>query len=418
MSLPLQIISQTIQPKYKLEVQNLVQKPEIIKAFEYIKKIDPVTIQDMIRLTEIPSPTFHEKEKGLVYAELLRKAGADKVWTDEAGNVIALRKGTKSGKTIIVDAHLDTVFPFGTDVKVKQRGDTLFAPGITDANRALAVVIALVKTMSAQNMRTESDIWFTGSVGEEGLGDLKGMKHLFRDGAQPISSFIAIDGGGLEDIVNGGTGSIRYKITFKGSGGHSYGAFGIGNPHNALSQAVAAFVPKADAFTKEGPKTTYSVSVIGGGTSVNSIPYESWMLVDMRSEDKTKLAGIQKLFLESVQEGLDKENNIIRRGNPLTADIEKVGDRPTGIASPESELIQRTMAVADHLTGGKKPELSTSSTNSNVPLSKGIPAVTIGRGGIGYGAHSLGEYFINKEGHLAIQQALLLILMQGGYPAQ
>ena len=417
-ALPVITSAQVIQPLYKQEVQQLIKRPEIAKAYEYIKKIDPVTIKDMIRLTEIPSPTFHEKEKGLVYAELLRKAGADKVWTDEAGNVIALRKGTKSGKTIIVDAHLDTVYPFGTDVKVKQRGDTLFAPGITDANRALAVVIALVKTMSAQNIRTESDIWFTGSVGEEGLGDLKGMKHLFRDGAQPISSFIAIDGGGLEDIVNGGTGSVRYKITFKGSGGHSYGAFGIGNPHNALSQAVAAFVPKADAFTKEGPKTTYSVSVIGGGTSVNSIPYESWMLVDMRSEDKTKLAGIQKLFLESVQEGLDKENKIIRRGNPLTADIEKVGDRPTGIASPESELIQRTMAVADHLTGGKKPELSFSSTNSNVPLSKGIPAVTIGRGGIGYGAHSLGEYFINKEGHLAIQQALLLILMQGGYPAQ
>jgi acetylornithine deacetylase/succinyl-diaminopimelate desuccinylase-like protein len=369
-------------------------------------------------LTEIPSPSFHEKEKGLVFATLLRNAGADKVWTDEAGNVIALRKGTQSGKTIIVDAHLDTVFPFGTDVKVRQRGDTLFAPGITDANRALAAVIALLKTMSAQNMRTESDIWFTGSTGEEGLGDLKGMKHLFLDGAQPISTFIAIDGGGLEDIVNGGIGSVRYKITYKGSGGHSYGAFGIGNPHNALAQAITSFVPGADEFTKDGPKTTYSISVIGGGTSVNSIPYESWMLVDMRSESKEKLAGIQKLFLEAVQEGLDKENEIIRSGKPLTADIEKVGERPTGVASPESELIQRTMAVSDHLTGGKKPELSSSSTNSNVPLSKGIPAVTIGRGGIGYGAHSLGEYFINKDGHLAVQQALLLVLMQGGYAAK
>ncbi len=417
-SLPACVNAQIIHPKYKQEVRDLISKPEIAKAFEYIKKIDPVTVQDMIRLTEIPSPSFHEKEKGLVFATLLRNAGADKVWTDEAGNVIALRKGTQSGKTIIVDAHLDTVFPFGTDVKVRQRGDTLFAPGITDANRALAVVIALLKTMSAQNMRTESDIWFTGSTGEEGLGDLKGMKHLFRDGAQPISTFIAIDGGGLEDIVNGGIGSVRYKITYKGSGGHSYGAFGIGNPHNALAQAITSFVPGADEFTKDGPKTTYSISVIGGGTSVNSIPYESWMLVDMRSESREKLAGIQKLFLEAVQEGLDKENKIIRSGKPLTADIEKVGERPTGVASPESELIQRTMAVSDHLTGGKKPELSSSSTNSNVPLSKGIPAVTIGRGGIGYGAHSLGEYFINKDGHLAVQQALLLILMQGGYADQ
>lgn len=409
------VLAQTIQPKYQKEVQELAKKPAIKKAFDYIIEIDPVTIQDMITLTEIPTPTFHEKEKGLVYAEMLRKAGADSVWTDEVGNVIALRKGTKSDKTIVVDAHLDTVFPFGTDVKVKQKGDTLFAPGITDANRALAVVVALVKTMSNQNIRTESDIWFTGSVGEEGLGDLKGMKHLFREGGQHIASFIAIDGGGLEDIVNGGIGSLRYRVTFKGPGGHSYGAFGIGNPHNALAQAVASFVPKADEFTKEGLKTTYSISVLGGGTSVNSIPFESWMLVDMRSESQDKLKGINQIFLESMQEGLAKENKIIRRGEALTVDIEKVGDRPSGIASPESILIQQTMAIADYLTGGKKPELSSSSTNSNVAFSKGIPAVTIGRGGIGYGAHSLGEYFINKDGHLAIQQALLLVLMQGGW---
>jgi tripeptide aminopeptidase len=409
------VFAQTIQPKYQKEVQELAKKPAIQKAFDYIIEIDAVTIQDMITLTEIPTPTFHEKEKGLVYADMLRKAGADSVWTDEVGNVIALRKGTKSDKTIVVDAHLDTVFPFGTDVKVKQKGDTLFAPGITDANRALAVVVALVKTMSSQNIRTESDIWFTGSVGEEGLGDLKGMKHLFREGGQPIASFIAIDGGGLEDIVNGGIGSLRYRVTFKGPGGHSYGAFGIGNPHNALAQAVASFVPKADEFTKEGLKTTYSISVLGGGTSVNSIPFESWMLVDMRSESQDKLKGINQSFLESMQEGLAKENKIIRRGEALTVDIEKVGDRPSGIASPESTLIQQTMAIADYLTGGKKPELSSSSTNSNVAFSKGIPAVTIGRGGIGYGAHSLGEYFINKDGHLAIQQALLLVLMQGGW---
>ncbi len=409
------IYSQVIQPKYRNDVKELIKKPAVVKAFDHIKSIDAITIQDMITLTEIPTPTFHETEKGVAYAELLRKAGADKVWEDEVGNVIALRKGTKSNKTIIVDAHLDTVFPFGTDVKVKQRGDTLFAPGITDANRALAIVIALVKTMSSQNMRTESDIWFTGTVGEEGLGDLKGMKHLFREGGQPIASFIAIDGGGLEDIVNGGIGSVRYRVTFKGPGGHSYGAFGIGNPHNALAQAIASFVPKADEFTKTGPKTTYSTSVLGGGTSVNSIPFESWMLVDMRSESQEKLKGLNQIFLESIQIGLEKENKIIRKGKLLTVDIEKVGDRPSGFTSSESTLIQQVMAIADNLTGGKKPELSSSSTNSNIPFSKGIPAVTIGRGGIGHGAHSLDEYFINKDGHLAIQQALLLILMQGGW---
>ena len=406
--------AQVIQQSYKDQVEALVQDPAVKKAFEHILSIDEQTVQDMITLTEIPSPSHHEEEKGKVFAQMLRDAGADSVWTDEVGNVIALRKGIKSERTFLVEGHLDTVFPFGTDVTVKQRGDTLFAPGITDANRSLAIVVALLKTMVHENIRTQDDIWFAGTVGEEGLGDLKGMKHLFREGVHPLAAHIAIDGGGLEDIVNGGIGSLRYKVTFKGPGGHSYGAFGIGNPHNALAQAVVAFVPKADAFTKEGPKTTYSVSVLGGGTSVNSIPYESWMLVDMRSESQEKLQGINQLFLESIQEGLEKENAIIRRGKALTVDIDKVGDRPSGIADPDSPLIQRTMAIAK-LLSGNDPVLSSSSTNSNVAFSLGIPAVTIGRGGEGGGAHSLDEWWVNKDGHLAIQQALLLILMQGGW---
>ncbi|MGY6744728.1 MAG: M20/M25/M40 family metallo-hydrolase [Cecembia sp.] len=406
--------AQVIQQSYKDQVEALLQDPAVKKAFDHILSIDEQTVQDMITLTEIPSPSHYEEEKGKVFAQMLREAGADSVWTDEVGNVIALRKGTKSERTFLVEGHLDTVFPFGTDVTVKQRGDTLFAPGITDANRSLAIVVALLKTLAHENIRTEDDIWFAGTVGEEGLGDLKGMKHLFREGAHPLAAHIAIDGGGLEDIVNGGIGSLRYKVTFKGSGGHSYGAFGIGNPHNALAQAVVAFIPKADAFTKDGPKTTYSVSVLGGGTSVNSIPYESWMLVDMRSESQEKLQGINQLFLESIQEGLEKENAIIRRGKALTVDIEKVGDRPSGVADPDSPLIQRTMAIAKHLSGND-PVLSSSSTNSNIAFSLGIPAVTIGRGGEGGGAHSLDEWWVNKDGHLAIQQALLLILMQGGW---
>jgi len=412
--LSIAVQAQEIQQTYKGQVEALVKNPTVKKAFEHILHIDEQTVQDMITLTEIPSPSHHEEEKGKVFAQMLRDDGADSVWTDEVGNVIALRKGTKSEKTLLVEGHLDTVFPFGTDVTVKQSGDTLLAPGITDANRSLAIVVALLKTMHHENIRTEDDIWFAGTVGEEGLGDLKGMKHLFREGGHPLAAHIAIDGGGLEDIVNGGIGSLRYKVMFKGSGGHSYGAFGIGNPHNALANAITTFVPQADAFTKEGPKTTYSVSVLGGGTSVNSIPYESWMLVDMRSESQEKLQGINQLFLAAMEEGLEKENAIIRRGKPLTVEIEKVGDRPSGLADPDSPLIQRTMAIAKHLSGND-PSLSSSSTNSNIAFSLGIPAVTIGRGGLGGGAHSLDEWWINKDGHLAIQQALLLILMQGGF---
>jgi acetylornithine deacetylase/succinyl-diaminopimelate desuccinylase-like protein len=410
----IQVSAQDIKSTYKTQVEKLAKKKEVQDAFAYILKIDEQTIADMITLTEIPAPSFEEAAKGLVFAEMLRKAGADSVWIDEVGNVIALRKGKKSDKTIVIDAHLDTVFPLDTDVTVKQIGDTLFAPGIADANRSLAMSIALMKTLTHENIRTAHDLWFVGSVGEEGLGDLKGMKHLFREGGQKIDAFIAIDGGGIDGIVNGGIGSLRYRVTFKGSGGHSYGAFGIGNPHNALANAIAAFVPKADQFTKEGIRTTYSVSVLGGGTSVNSIPYESWMLVDMRSEDQERLQGINKLFLESMDEGLKKENEIIRRGNPLAVEIENVGDRPSGVTDPSNPLVQQTMAVANYLTG-KQPRLSSSSTNSNIPVSLGIPAVTIGRGGEAGGGHSLDEWFLNKDGYLGLNNALLLILMQGEY---
>ncbi|AFL82691.1 acetylornithine deacetylase/succinyldiaminopimelate desuccinylase-like deacylase [Belliella baltica DSM 15883] len=410
----IQVSAQDIKSTYKTEVEKLAKKKEVQDAFAYILEIDEQTIADMITLTEIPAPSFEEAEKGLVFAEMLRDAGADSVWIDEVGNVIALRKGKNSNKTIVIDAHLDTVFPIETDITVKQRGDTLYAPGIADANRSLAMSIALMKTLAHENIRTTHDLWFVGSVGEEGLGDLKGMKHLFREGGQKIDAFIAIDGGGIDGIVNGGIGSLRYRVTFKGSGGHSYGAFGIGNPHNALANAISSFVPKADQFTKEGIRTTYSVSVLGGGTSVNSIPYESWMLVDMRSESQERLQGIKKLFLESIEEGLEKENSIIRRGEALTVDIENVGDRPSGITDPGNPLVQQSMAVANYLTGNQ-PRLSSSSTNSNIAVSLGIPAVTIGRGGQAGGGHSLDEWFLNKDGYLGLQNALLLILLQGEY---
>lgn len=410
----IQVSAQDIKSTYKTEVEKLAKKKEVQDAFAYILEIDEQTIADMITLTEIPAPSFEEAEKGLVFAEMLRNAGADSVWIDEVGNVIALRRGKNSNKTIVIDAHLDTVFPIETDVTVKQKGDTLYAPGIADANRSLAMSIALMKTLANKNIRTTHDLWFVGSVGEEGLGDLKGMKHLFREGGHRIDAFIAIDGGGIDGIVNGGIGSLRYRVTFKGSGGHSYGAFGIGNPHNALANAISSFVPKADQFTKEGIRTTYSVSVLGGGTSVNSIPYESWMLVDMRSESQDRLQGINELFLESMQEGLKKENEMIRRGSPLTVDVENVGNRPSGITDPGNPLVQQSMAVSNYLTGNQ-PRLSSSSTNSNIAVSLGIPAVTIGRGGQAGGGHSLDEWFLNKDGYLGLQNALLLILMQGEY---
>ncbi|MDZ7690652.1 MAG: M20/M25/M40 family metallo-hydrolase [Balneolaceae bacterium] len=178
---------------------------------------------------------------------------------------------------------MDTVFPIETDVTVEQSGDTLFAPGIGDDGRGLTTVLALLRSIDTLNLSFESDILFIGNVGEEGLGDLRGMKYLFREGGPQIDFFISVDGTRIKSITNGALGSHRYEVTFKGPGGHSWGAFGLANPHHALSRAITHFVDKAEEYTQTDPKTSYNIGRIGGGTSVNSIPFESWLEVDMRS---------------------------------------------------------------------------------------------------------------------------------------
>ncbi|WP_420155252.1 M20/M25/M40 family metallo-hydrolase [Siphonobacter sp.] len=403
----------TAEKKYETEINALANRPRVKTAFQTILDLEPETRKDHLLLTQIPSPPFKEQVRAKKYAELLRAAGADSVWMDEVGNVLARRKGKTGKRTVVLEGHLDTVFPEGTDVTVKQRGDTLFAPGIGDDSRGLAVVLAVLKTMQKNNLRTEGDLLFVGTVGEEGLGDLRGVKHLFSGKGPKIDSYLSVDGSGIGPITNGGVGSVRYRVTYKGPGGHSYGSFGLVNPHQALGRAIHYFTLEADQFTRMGPKTTYSVSVIGGGTSVNAIPFESWMEVDMRSEDQSKLVGINDLFLAAVQKGLQEENAIKRMGADLTVDVKKVGDRPSGMTEAKQPLIQRMIAISRYLKA--EPSLHSSSTNANIPFAKGVPAATIGIGGVGGGAHSLNEWWMNDKGYLGIQQALLIVLAEAGY---
>jgi tripeptide aminopeptidase len=343
---------------------------------------------------------------------MLKEAGVDSVWIDDIGNVIGKRKGRSGKKTVVVEAHLDTVFPEGTDVKVKQKGDTLYAPGVGDDTRGLVAILTVLKGMEKANIETDADVWFVGAVGEEGLGDLRGVKHLFKTNGSKINSYIAVDGDGISEIVHRGLGSYRYRITFKGPGGHSYGAFGIVNPHSALGKAIYYFTNEADKFTRQGIKTTYSVSVIGGGTSVNAIPYESWMEIDMRSESPERLNGIDQLLQTAVQRALKEENGLKRSGPDLTVDVKKIGDRPSGKIEPTVPLVQRAMAVSKHL--GAMPHLEVSSTNANTPISLGVPAVTIGSGGIGGNVHALSEWWLNDKGVLGLQNVLLVLLAEAG----
>ena len=401
-----------VDKKYENEIKALAKKTAVKTAFKAIVDLEPQTRQDHILLTEIPAPPFKEEVRGKKYADMLKAAGADSVWIDEVGNVIGKRKGKSGKKTVVLEAHLDTVFPEGTDVKVKQKGDTLFAPGVADDTRSLAMVLSVLKVMENTGIETEADVLFIGTVGEEGLGDLRGVKQLFAGNGPKIDAYIAVDGSGVGGITHRGLGSHRYRITFKGPGGHSSGAFGLVNPHNALGRAIHYFAVDADKFTKEGIRTTYNVGVIGGGTSVNSIPFESWMEVDMRSESPERVEGIDQLLQAAVQRALKEENQMKRRGPDLEVDVKLIGDRPAGGNEPSLALVQRAMAATNFM--GTEPALRVGSTNSNIPFSKGVPAITIGGGGTGGGAHALDEWWLNDKGYLGTQRALLLLLSEAG----
>lgn len=401
----------TVDANYQKEIKALAEQPVIRSAFQTILDLEPQTIRDLVMLTQIPSPPFKEKLRAEKFKQMLQAIGVDSIWTDAAGNIIALRKGKSGKRTVVIEGHLDTVFPEGTDVTVKQKGDTLFAPGIGDDTRGLNVVLTLLKAMNTAGVKTEADVLFIGTTGEEGLGDLRGVKQLFNSGIK-IDSYISVDGGPISVLTYGAVGSRRYRITYKGPGGHSYGAFGLANPHNASAHAIHYFVNDADAFTKTGVKTTYNIGVMGGGTSVNAIPAESSMEVDMRSENAERLNTLDNLLKQAVQKGLREENTMKRQGPDLTVEMKMVGDRPSGVQDTKLALINRAAAASLYL--GAEPGLNISSTNSNIPISKNIPAITIGKGGQSGGAHSLNEWYLNEKGYLGIQFALLLLVSEAG----
>lgn len=373
-------------------------------------------IAEIITLTEIPAPPFKEAARAAAYLEMLRASGLTDVEQDEEGNVMGLRRGTgpDTAPLIAIAAHLDTVFPEGTDVKVKREGDRLSAPGVGDDTRSLAVLLAMIRAMNEAGIRTESDLLFIGNVGEEGQGDLRGVKYLFNKGKYKdrIKMFISMDGaGGGADITHGGVGSRRYRVIFKGPGGHSYGAFGLVSPAFAMAGAMQRF---GKLTVPEKPKTTYSVGVVGGGTSVNSIPFESWMELDMRSESPAELRKLDESLMALIADAVREENAARSRAQgPVTAELKLIGDRPSGETPIDSPLVQ-TAAASIRAAGGR-PTFSWSSTDSNIPISLGIPAITVDSGGRGGRAHALDEWIaVDKVPSLrGIEIALATLLAIG-----
>jgi tripeptide aminopeptidase len=374
-------------------------------------------VKELVTLNEIPAPPFKEQARAKAYLEMLRQQGLSDVEMDAEGNAMGVRKGTAAGGPMLaILAHLDTVFPEGTDVKVKRQGTRLAAPGIGDNTRGLALMLAVVRAMQAGRFQTTSDILFVGNVGEEGEGDLRGVKFLLRQGKYKdrIKQFIAIDGGEQGNITRGGVGSLRYRVAFKGPGGHSYGAFGLVNPAFAMGSAIAKF---SRLHVPVEPKTTFNIGVVRGGTSVNSIPSEVSMDVDMRSESCAELKKVNEEFLAIVKQAVDEENGArSTREGKIEADPKLIGDRPCGETPPSSPIVQTTTAVVKAF--GLTPNYSTSSTDSNVPMNMGIPAVTIGRGGPGGRAHAPDEWTdVERKGSVeAVKVAMTVILAVAGVP--
>lgn len=401
-----------VAEQHTREVAALKASEKIQEALAYTVNLDDRSIKDLIELTEIPAPPFAEGRRGQRFAEMLREAGLSEVTTDEVGNVIGRRPGRTGDRVIAYAAHLDTVFPEETDVTVRVDGDTLFAPGIGDNTRGLVVVLGVLRAMQHARIETEADVLFIGNVGEEGLGDLRGVKHLFREGGDQIDMLIAVDGGDPGRIVYGGVGSHRYRVTFKGPGGHSWGAFGTANPHHALGRAIALFDENAPIVTTAGEKTSYNIGRIGGGTSVNSIPFASWMEVDMRSGSQDKLDDIDAVLQAAINDALIAENDARLEGPELTVEVERIGTRPAALSDIRSPLVQRAAAALRAV--GVEPMLRISSTDANYPISLGIPAITLSRGGDGEGAHSPAESWTNVDGHQAMQIGLLTVLAEAG----
>lgn len=385
------------------DLSSLLSEPSVASALKQIETNEPEFLKEQARVCEIAAPPFHEEKRGLELKRLFEAEGLQDVRIDAAGNVIGVRPGAKPRPNLVLAAHLDTVFPEGTDVKVTREGSVMKGPGIGDDCRGLVVVLGVIRALRQAKVQTPGTITFVADVGEEGLGDLRGMKQLFGETLKGgIDQFISLDGLGT-GITNTGVGSYRYKVTFRGPGGHSYGAFGMANPIQAMGRAIA----KIDAFeVPKTPKTTFNVGRVGGGTSVNAIPFEAWMEVDMRSADVKSLEAVNSQFKAAVKAAVDEENARWEERGAVSASPELVGLRPAGQTAESSAIVQTALAAnkALHLP----THLGEGSTDSNVPMNMSIPAITIGGGGKGAGAHSLGETYDTTDSYLGTQRALLL----------
>lgn len=376
----------------------------VTDADAWIRDHDDQTLETQIELSEIPAPPFAEEARGERMAQLLREAGLEEVWTDEVGNVIADRRGSDSSPPLIVSAHLDTVFPEGTDVSVTRDGAFIRGPGISDDARGLAALVTLARAVQATGVTTSPPLRFVATVGEEGAGDLRGVKHLFGHALEGrvATGFISLDGAGLDRIVNEGLGSRRYRVTISGPGGHSWVDWGASNPVHALTR-LGASLTKVPLSVE--PKATLTIARIGGGKSINAIPQSAWLEIDTRCPANRHLDDLEARIREEVA-------TIGRRQPELVTRVDVIGERPGGETPSDEPLVQAALEATRRI--GRTPSLAISSTDSNIPMSMGVPAVTMGCGGEAGMAHTTEEWYRNVRGPDGVVRALYTIALFAG----
>ena len=392
------------KPEVDQAYTRLTASPAIQKLLDAVKADHARSVDDLRMLTEIEAPPFKEQARAEAFLARMKALGLTDAKIDAEGNVVGLRKGTGKGPKLLISAHLDTVFPAGTDVKVKERDGRLYAPGISDDTRALSVLLSWLKVLNDNQIRTTGDLLFVGNVGEEELGNLRGMKRIFAD-------HLDIDGMvGLEPAPDGsvlvlGTASHRYEVTFKGPGGHSYGAFGqVPSAIHGMGRAIAKI---GDIRTPSFPKTTFTVGTVSGGTSVNTIAPDARMAVDIRSDEMGPLLETEKKILAAIDEGVAEENK--RWGvSTLSVSTKLIGDRPGGRTPADSVIVEA--ATRSNAAFGLKTLLSGASTDANIPMALGIPAIIIGGGGKTGGFHALSEWIDVTDAWKGAQISLVTVL--------
>lgn len=397
--------------------REILERPEGRRARARIVQLEEATLEEQLRIVRIPAPSLAEERRAAYVHTRFQELGLHELHLDEVGNVLGRLPGASHSPAVdedavVVAAHLDTVF--GPDVPLEPRpqGSRLYAPGITDNARGVAAMLAVAEAMRSAKVATLRPVWFVGTIGEEGAGDLRGTKHLLRpDGptGRP-EAFIALDGSGVRRIVHRAVGARRLRAEITGPGGHSWSDWGTANPLHVLGRCIdrLASLPRPDRVP-----LTLTVARAGGGTSVNAIPGSAWLELDLRSEVQGAIADLEVAARRVLEEEVERANQARMRGTqPLALSLRVIGDRPSG-AIPETAPLVSAAVAATRLVGAM-PELVASSTDANVPLSLGIPAVTLGAGGESGGIHTLDEWFCGRGGAVGLERALLTVLAAAG----